>query len=372
MSSAALASNMDTSNADKDNEIEADSQDDNEQDNQPKSQGLVIIGTYDGALLGFRISDGRQMLGYAPHDGCVKDISCSLGGRLASGDADGKIKLFNMLQWMEQGELIEHTEAVEVVKFWGGVTLMTGSSDGEVCVWNGKDKWMLMHKFHAHKSSLTSLAVHPSGRLMVSCSQDKSLRLFDMMRGTSAAILTLDAAADMLEWSPAGNFIAVLSPHSLLVNDFRNNRRSIYEEGDKSKVFQSSGFTAVLFLTETILVLGDWKGRLRLMRSGLAVVEEKARGEDENKSEDEFVAQTEAKVEASVTEICELSAETERSRVKVIRRGDVGIKLGSITVGVVFVVGMTSGDVEVWHFTGDDENPACSLLRVVKTGARLT
>merc|ERR1712007_58236 len=72
------------------------------------------------------------------------------------------------------------------------------------------------------------------------------------------------------------------------------------------------------------------------------------------------------------TEICQLSAETERSRIKVLRRGDVGIKLGSITVGLIFVVGMTSGDVEVWHFTGDDENPVCNLLRVVKTGARLT
>merc|ERR1712107_940259 len=87
---------------------------------------------------------------------------------------------------------------------------------------------------------------------------------------------------------------------------------------------------------------------------------------------DERGGQAEAKVAASMTEICELSAETKRSRVKVLRRGDVGIKPGSITVGLVFVVGMTSGDVEVWHFTGDDENPACNLLRVVETSARLT
>eukprot|EP00434_Breviolum_minutum_P002312 symbB.v1.2.002040.t1/scaffold105.1/size328853/6 len=70
----------------------------------------VVVGTYDGGLLGFGLEDGVQRFGYAPHVGCVKAVHCTETGKLATGATDNSVRLFDLAKGVEMGELQEHEE----------------------------------------------------------------------------------------------------------------------------------------------------------------------------------------------------------------------------------------------------------------------
>jgi len=59
-------------------------------------------------------------------------------------------------------------------------SLFTGSVDGMVAVWRIKD-WNCVSFKPAHKGSVTDLDVHPSGKIMMLCGRDKSVRLWDII-----------------------------------------------------------------------------------------------------------------------------------------------------------------------------------------------
>lgn len=304
------------------------------------SDGVIVVGTYEGALLGFRVTDGAQTFGYAPHVGCVKALSCSRSGRLTSGGTDHSVKLFDLSKGIELGDLQEHEDSVASVDFAGTTSLISAGDDGQVCIWRCSD-WELLLKFRGHKAGVSCVAAHPSGRLMATAGRDRTLRLWDLTRGTSAANLSLDAVAEVLEWGPDGQHIAVLSASEVILVDARSAATSSFRM--PSGVARAS-LSAMAFLRQDAILLGDDKGRLHAVSvDGV-----------------------------SMSEACQLPADPQRrGRVKAIVRGS------DDALGQAFVVGMSFGRVEVWHLArgslpASGAEAAFSRARAVETGARLT
>mmetsp|Transcript_45337 Transcript_45337/g.84548 ORF Transcript_45337/g.84548 Transcript_45337/m.84548 type:complete len:349 (+) Transcript_45337:35-1081(+) len=303
------------------------------------SSGTVVIGTYDGGLLGFGLEDGAQTFGYAPHVGCIKTVHCNQEGKLASGATDNAVRLFDLSKRIELGELQEHQDSVSALQFWNG-TLVTASSDGQVCIWRGGDFELLL-KFQGHKAAVTSLAVHPSGRMIASTGRDLRIQLWDLTRGTSAAHLSLKENAEVLEWSPCGDRIAVLCPRELMAVQVKTNHTASFKD-PSSAGFVRINFTAVSWLSSSMLALGDAKGEVRILTFD---------GE-------------------ALTQACALppkEADAPATRVKALA-----------TCAQRLLVGLSSGEVEVWSTPADLGEQAAPeaadfrKLRVVQTKGRLT
>ncbi|CAJ1429416.1 unnamed protein product [Effrenium voratum] len=286
---------------------------------------------YDGGLLGFGL-DGAQRFGYAPHVGCVKAVHCNQAGKLATGATDNSVKLFDLARSVELGELQEHEDSVACLQYWQN-TLVTGGSDGQVCIWRCGDYELLL-KFKGHKAAVTCLAIHPSGRMMASAGRDQRLQLWDLTRGTSAAHLTMEGL-EALEWSPDGERIAALSPKELTAVEVKDPSSAASFKDASSAGFMRVSFTAVAWLSPHLLALGDAKGAVRVLRHG-----------------------------AELVEVCQLP-ETEKGtpapRVKALLARD-----GRL------LVGMSAGQVEVWGFILAKAAPEFEKLRVVDTKSRLT
>mmetsp|Transcript_77790 Transcript_77790/g.137194 ORF Transcript_77790/g.137194 Transcript_77790/m.137194 type:complete len:373 (-) Transcript_77790:14-1132(-) len=307
------------------------------------SGATVVVGTYEGGLLGFNLDDGAQTFGYAPHTGCIKALHCSQVGKLASGSTDNTIRLFDLAKGVELGELQEHEDSVCALQFWGTSTLVTGSSDGQVCIWRCGDYELLL-KFRGHKAAVACLAIHPSGRMMASAGRDGRLQLWDLTRGTSAAHLSVNETVDVLEWSPSGKSIAALSSKELQVVEIESSTTMSFKDPN-STGFMRVPLVAAAFLGEGVLALGDGKGEVRILVRA-----------------------------AALEEVCKLPIDdvapgTPRGRVKALLRADQNHLL----------VGMSSGSVEVWRYPAKKmtlkERPAATdftKVQVVDTQTRLT
>jgi len=77
--------------------------------------------------------------------------------------------------------------------------------------------------FEGHEKNVTCLALHPGQDNFLSCSEDNTLRIWDVATKNACGKLNLNGAY-LSAWDPSGNVFAVASPtaQAILLYDFRN------------------------------------------------------------------------------------------------------------------------------------------------------
>merc|ERR1719498_2182310 len=105
------------------------------------------------------------------------------------------------------------------------------------------------------------MAAHPSGRMLASGGRDKSLRLWDLTRGTSAANLSIGSSADALAWAPDGTHLAALGQRELTIVDARTAAVTSFKEKEGGAIRVS--LSAMGFLRKDVVIVGDDRGGIR-------------------------------------------------------------------------------------------------------------
>eukprot|EP00892_Ulva_mutabilis_P002863 jgi/Ulvmu1/12578/UM092_0008.1 len=189
----------------------------------------IYAGSYERFLFGFELkvgNDGKfameQVLSMPAHKNAVKCMAtCS--NLVVTGGADDQIHLFDMHTSRDMGYLVNPAEGpvpcLEFVRPSGAVRathILSGSVGGDVCIWKAEGDWELMKTMKGHKGAVNCLAAHPSGRLALSVSRDKQMRLWDLGKGSCAYQAPLGAEGDAVGFFPAGEtyFIASSNPAS--------------------------------------------------------------------------------------------------------------------------------------------------------------
>ncbi len=186
----------------------------------------LACGTYEGFLYGIDIKEGSkeavctQQFGYRIHDGCVKSVSLSPNGKyLLTGGMDDRIRIFDAEKRMEKGVIDQHTGNVTGLQFVGGAGghALSASEDGTICIWRCRD-WALLHILGGHKAGICGLDVHHSGRMALSVSKDRTLRLWNLVEGRPAFIKRLKEVAEGgVRWSPRGKRFAIAMRSTLQI-----------------------------------------------------------------------------------------------------------------------------------------------------------
>ncbi len=84
--------------------------------------------------------------------------------------------------------------------------LLSASEDGTLCLFHARD-WNVLRILKGHKGRVNCVAVHPSGKLALSVGQDRTLRMWDLMRGKGSASTKLGKGSELLYhlYPPANN-----------------------------------------------------------------------------------------------------------------------------------------------------------------------
>ncbi|XP_012673011.2 p21-activated protein kinase-interacting protein 1-like [Clupea harengus] len=175
----------------------------------------IVAGSYEQISFGYRVCrNGEDWTATADfthhaHTACLSAVA-STNRYIATGSKDETIQLYDMKKKIDQGALLHHDGTISCLEFYGTSHLLSGGEDGLMCVWRTK-KWECLKTIRAHKGQLSSLSVHPSGKLALSVGTDRTLRTWNLTDGRSAFIKTLKQSADLVKWSLEGDTYVVVT-----------------------------------------------------------------------------------------------------------------------------------------------------------------
>ncbi|KAJ1200517.1 hypothetical protein NDU88_004341 [Pleurodeles waltl] len=291
----------------------------------------LLGGCYEQILFGYRVEQlpGQKWTAVADfthhaHTASLSAISAN-NRYVATGSKDETIQIYDMRKKVEHGALLHHNGTVSCLEFYGTSHLLSGAEDGLICVWNSK-KWECLKSFKAHKGHVTSLSIHPSGRLALSVGTDKTLRTWNLIEGRSAFIKNLKQNAHIVRWSPKGDKYIVVA----------NNVADVYKLETASvigSITTERRISSIQFVTDGIFALAGEEEVVRLYDCN------------------------------SLESLCEFKAH--EKRVKSMHSFEVeGLK--------ILVSASTDGFIKMWKLELEKIQEPPSLLCEVDTSARLT
>ncbi|KIO17670.1 hypothetical protein M407DRAFT_227773, partial [Tulasnella calospora MUT 4182] len=185
----------------------------------------IIAGSYEKLLYGLEGSfpssstlDGARpkptlvpIFIFPAHVGSVRSVAASPsnGKWLATGSsADEVVRVWNLRQKKEVGGLFQHTGSITHLTFPSPHHLLSCSEDGTIVLYRTKD-WAVLREFKGHKGKVNCVAVHPSGKVALSVGSDRTIRMWDFMRGRSAGSTKIYKEAELVRWSTTGTKFVV-------------------------------------------------------------------------------------------------------------------------------------------------------------------
>ena len=79
-----------------------------------------------------------------------------------------------------------HTGSITHLEFPSRSHLLSASEDGTLCLFRARD-WAVLREMKGHKGRVNSVAVHHSCKVALSVGKDRTLRMWDLMRGKGSA-----------------------------------------------------------------------------------------------------------------------------------------------------------------------------------------
>lgn len=179
----------------------------------------LVAGCYERFLFGFghpmsfTNKDSctlKSLFTHAAHKGVVKSLAAA-GPFLASGGADDLIHLYDFKHGKDLGFLVNPGEgAITALAFFTPKNsfypthLLAGCTDGTLSVWIAGQGWQCMKTLRGHRHEISSIAIHQTGALALTTSRDRTLRLWDLVKGRTTFQSKLDIEADQICFSPSG------------------------------------------------------------------------------------------------------------------------------------------------------------------------
>lgn len=185
----------------------------------------IVAGSYEKLLYGLegRVTGDdvklefhlKPIFIFPAHVSCIKAVAVSpSGGKwLATGSSDEIVKVWDLRRKKEIGGLMHHEGkllssfkyprisfclpcySLLLYTYLGSIThlsfpsrghLLSASEDGTLCLFRARD-WAVLRSLKGHKGRVNCVAVHPSGKVALSVGQDRTLRMWDLMRGKGCA-----------------------------------------------------------------------------------------------------------------------------------------------------------------------------------------
>ncbi|KAJ9474276.1 Protein MAK11 [Pseudozyma hubeiensis] len=152
---------------------------------------------------------------------------------LATGGTDEIVKVWDLRKRREVGQLTGHEGTITSLTFASRTYLLTTSADSNINLYRTRD-WALLRTLKGHIGRINSAAPHPTGRLALSVGSDRTIRMWDLMRGQAAASTRIGIEADLVRWDTTGKRFVVLAYRQAMI--FGTDMSKLAEVEEKKRI----------------------------------------------------------------------------------------------------------------------------------------
>ena len=215
----------------------------------------IIVGTYEDYVVGYGLESSSldQLFAVRAHSGSVRSLACNASGSLAfSAGFDEMTNLFNL----SKRKLLQTSEgAVNCARFVKNNHLICGSEDSNIYIHECRGPTSnLVKTLKGHKGPITSIDVHPSGKILLSVSKDNTMRTWNLIKGRCAYVTNIRLMAHIVKWSKSGeDFLLVVENEIYLYNNLGKLNKNIKLR---------KRINAVEFVSDNIIVVAIDSGTL--------------------------------------------------------------------------------------------------------------
>ncbi|MBI5824420.1 MAG: protein kinase [Chloroflexi bacterium] len=136
----------------------------------------IAVATSAGVI----IFEGNQLLKWIDPQGWATSVQFSPDGvTLAIGLRNGEIQLWDWQAGTKTATLAGHTKKINRILFSQNGLLYSASADQNIIVWNLNSN-QAIHRIPAHSRAVNDIAVTSDARILVSCSDDQLIRVWDL------------------------------------------------------------------------------------------------------------------------------------------------------------------------------------------------
>lgn len=210
----------------------------------------LIAGSYEKFIWGYQLNKSHTLLkplfSFPSHLGPIKTVAVS-GPVAVSGATDDAVKIYDLPSCSEVGSLMDHNGAVNSLSFFNSSpsrlsfprNLFSASDDGSVSIYDASQDsgFVLLKSIVAHRrSSVSDLAVHPSGRLALTVSRDSCLAMLNLVRGRRSFCCRLSREASIVRFDQwEGDRFFICSDEKLSVHESEDARMLFDMENPQRK-----------------------------------------------------------------------------------------------------------------------------------------
>ena len=173
---------------------------------------IVASASHDRTVQLWRAGDGECLRSYRGHEGWQNHVNAFAwspdGGRIASGDAEGEIHLWDTAT-ASRLFICRHNAAIAALA-WSpdGRTIASAGADGSARLWDA-DSGEILHTYSEHTGEVRSIAWSPDGSRLASASSDGTARVW---RATDLKTISTcngqRGPVNIVAWSPDGTLLA--------------------------------------------------------------------------------------------------------------------------------------------------------------------
>ena len=161
------------------------------------SRGVMAVGGKDGTITIYEVATGQRLANLKGHKASICKLAMVQhnGKRyLASGSDHGcsSIALWDTGSWTMRMKMESHKAAVtSIVDMMDGRSLVSGSYDKSINVYNLGSEGKLDFTLPNNKSSVTGILLNCNGTKLVSCGLDNTLNVWQVARGANRALTSI-------------------------------------------------------------------------------------------------------------------------------------------------------------------------------------
>ncbi|CBQ68694.1 related to MAK11 protein (maintenance of killer toxin-encoding satellite M1 dsRNA) [Sporisorium reilianum SRZ2] len=218
---------------------------------QPTSSFKIVAGSYERLLYGLEATvepassstststafavSLKPIFTFPAHISSIRTVATAGADSkwLATGGTDEIVKVWDLRKQREVGQLTGHEGTITSLVFASRTYLLTTSADAHMNLYRTRD-WALLRTLKGHIGRINSAAPHPTGRLALSVGSDRTIRMWDLMRGQAAASTRIGIEADLVRWDTEGSRFVVLAYRQAMV--FRTDMTKVAELEEKKRI----------------------------------------------------------------------------------------------------------------------------------------